>query len=33
MLIPDQETAVDFLDEEAVPNTVVVLLKENRARR
>lgn len=30
MLIPDQETAVDFLNYEAVAKTVVSLLKENR---
>ena len=30
MLIPDQETAVDFLNYEAVAKTVVALLKENR---
>lgn len=30
MLIPDHETAVDFLNYEAVSNTVVALLKENR---
>ncbi len=32
MLIPDQETAVDFLNYEAVAKTVVALLKENRER-
>lgn len=32
MLIPDQETAVDFLNYEAVSKTVVALLKENRQR-
>lgn len=31
MLIPDHETAVDFLNYEAVAKTVVALLKENRA--
>ena len=30
MLIPDHETAVDFLNYEAVAKTVVALLKENR---
>ncbi len=30
MLIPDHETAVDFLNYEAVANTVVALLKQNR---
>jgi predicted KAP-like P-loop ATPase len=30
VLIPDQETAVDFLNYEAVAKTVVALLKENR---
>jgi predicted KAP-like P-loop ATPase len=30
LLIPDQETAVDFLNYEAVAKTVVALLKENR---
>ena len=30
MLIPDQETAVDFLNYEAVAKTIVALLKENR---
>ena len=30
MLIPDQETAVDFLNYEAVAKTVVALLKDNR---
>ena len=30
MLIPDQETAVDFLNYEAIAKTVVALLKENR---
>ena len=30
MLIPDQETAVDFLNYEAVSKTVVDLLKANR---
>lgn len=30
MLIPDQETAVDFLNYEAISRTVVAFLKENR---
>lgn len=30
MLIPDHETAVDFLNYEAVAHTVVRLLKDNR---
>jgi KAP family P-loop domain len=30
VLIPDQETAVDFLNYEAVAKTIVALLKENR---
>lgn len=33
MLIPDQETAVDFLNYEAVAKTVVALLKENREQQ
>ena len=32
MLIPDHETAVDFLNYEAISGTVVELLKENRQR-
>jgi len=32
VLIPDQETAVDFLNYEAVAKTVVALLKDNRER-
>jgi len=32
MLIPDHETAVDFLNYEAISRTVVELLKENRQR-
>lgn len=32
MLLPDHETAVDFLNYEAVSTTVVELLKENRQR-
>lgn len=32
MLIPDHETAVDFLNYEAISNTVVELLKDNRPR-
>lgn len=30
MLIPDQETAVDFLNYEAIAKTVIALLKDNR---
>jgi predicted KAP-like P-loop ATPase len=30
MLIPDQETTVDFLNYEAVAKTIVALLEENR---
>ena len=30
VLIPDHETAVDFLNYEAIANTVVALLKDNR---
>lgn len=32
MLIPDHETAVDFLNYEAIAKTIVALLKENRQR-
>jgi predicted KAP-like P-loop ATPase len=32
MLLPDHETAVDFLNYEAISRTVVELLRENRAR-
>ncbi len=32
MLIPDHETAVDFLNYEAISRTVVELLKDNRKR-
>jgi putative protein kinase ArgK-like GTPase of G3E family len=32
MLIPDHETAVDFLNYEATSRTVVAFLKENRER-
>ncbi len=32
MLIPDHETAVDFLNYEAISTTIVELLKENRQR-
>jgi predicted KAP-like P-loop ATPase len=32
MLIPDQETAVDFLNYEAIALTIVEILKENRSR-
>jgi len=32
MLIPDHETAVDFLNYEAISRTVVELLNDNRKR-
>ncbi|MBB89576.1 MAG: NTPase KAP [Magnetovibrio sp.] len=32
MLIPDHETSVDFLNNEAISNTVVALLRESRER-
>jgi putative protein kinase ArgK-like GTPase of G3E family len=32
MLVPDHETAVDFLNYEAVSKTVVELIKDNRRR-
>ena len=32
MLIPDHETAVDFLNYEAISKTVAELLKDNRQR-
>ncbi len=32
MLLPDHETAVDFLNYEAISKTVVELLRENRQR-
>jgi hypothetical protein len=33
MLIPDHETAVDFLNYEAISRTVVQLIKDNRSAR
>jgi putative protein kinase ArgK-like GTPase of G3E family len=32
MLLPDQETAVDFLNNDAIARTVVRFLQENRER-
>src|ERR1700693_2119424 len=32
MLLPDQETAVDFLNYEAISKTIVELLRDNRQR-